>query len=347
MFVVGRVLDPQGKPVPNATVAISLRRKLLFAGPDSEGAFPAPAGHGASDASGRFRLDAARTSSAHHAEFGAIALAPGYGIGWADLDPGEDQPAAEIRLVPEQVIEGRLFDVQGQPVPARWSRSTAIRRHSHRSYSRQAVEDRWEGPHRWWGRVYDLPGWPKPATTDADGRFILHGIGRGLYAKLSVLDPRFAPQTIEVATDAPAGVKTLKAALLPARTVTGRVTYADSGRPAVMPGCTPVRAGRQGGYRYLTIETDADGRFRVSVAAGDRPMPRSVLLRVSRTLASGKTSHGPRGRPSRSSTWHCPAGCSSVARSPRRTPVGPWRTPWSSSPRPPREPPPPGGADGP
>ena len=50
-------------------------------------------------------------------EFGATALAPGYGVGWADLDPDEDQPSAEIRLMPEQVIEGRLFDVHGQPVP--------------------------------------------------------------------------------------------------------------------------------------------------------------------------------------------------------------------------------------
>ena len=67
MYVVGRVVDPQGKPVPNATVNLSARRKLLFASPGSEGCFPAPAGHGASDASGRFRFDAARVSSAHHA----------------------------------------------------------------------------------------------------------------------------------------------------------------------------------------------------------------------------------------------------------------------------------------
>ena len=81
MFVVGRVLDPQGKPVPDATVAISLRRKLLFAVLGSEGGRPAPAGHGASDTSGQFRFDAARMSSAHHAQFDATAWAPGYGIG--------------------------------------------------------------------------------------------------------------------------------------------------------------------------------------------------------------------------------------------------------------------------
>ena len=234
MYVVGRVLDPQDKPVPNATVNLSARRKLLFASAGSEGCFPAPAGHGASDASGRFRFDAARVSSAHHAQFGATALAPGYGVGWAELDPDEDQPSAEIRLMPEQVIEGRLFDVHGQPVPGAVVSVSAIWRTLAPTVLAQGrdIENHLEGPLLWWGRVHDGPGWPKPVTTDADGRFELHGIGRGVYARLGVFDPRFAPQTIEVATDAPAGVKTLKAALLPARTLTGRVTYADTGRPA-------------------------------------------------------------------------------------------------------------------
>ena len=47
-----------------------------------------------------------------------------------DLDPDADQPAADITLRPEQVIQGRLFDVQGRPVQARCrSRSNACRFH--------------------------------------------------------------------------------------------------------------------------------------------------------------------------------------------------------------------------
>jgi len=38
-----------------------------------------------------------------------------HGVGWANLDPDADQPEAEIRLNPEQVIQGRLFDLQGRP----------------------------------------------------------------------------------------------------------------------------------------------------------------------------------------------------------------------------------------
>ena len=271
MFVVGRVLDPTGKPVPNATVGVSMRRKLLFAGVASEGVFPAPAGHGTSDASGRFQLDAARTSSAHHSEFGATALAPGYGVGWADLDRDEDQPSAEIQLMPEQVIEGRLFDIDGQPAPGVVVSVCSIRRDLPPIAPGQGQSrERSEEISRWWGRVNDLPGWPKPATTDAEGRFRLHGIGRGQHAGLSVLDPRFAPQTIEIVTDADADVKTLKAVLQPTRTVTGRVSYADTGRPAPNAKVRISSNDGRGGVRLVSAETDAEGRFRVSPMPGDR-----------------------------------------------------------------------------
>jgi hypothetical protein len=259
-----------------------MRRKLLFAGMDSERSFPAPVGHGASDASGRFRLDAARASSAHHAKVGATAIAPGYGVGWADLDPDEDQPSADITLQLEQVIEGRLFGVQGQPAPGVVVSVSSVSRALPPMVMGQGrVLERSEGVSHWWGRAVDLPGWPRPAMTDAEGRFTLHGIGHGLRATLSVLDPRFAPQTIEVATDAPAGVKTLKAALLPTRTLTGRVTYAGTGRPAPRARVGISVSVGQGGLRSLTAEADAEGRFRASPMPGDR-------LRVSARPTEGE-----------------------------------------------------------
>ena len=78
--------------------------------------WPSAIGQAASDGSGRFRLDAPRISSSRHYQVGAVAIAPGYGAGWVELDPDADQPAADITLRPEQVIQGRLFDVQGRPV---------------------------------------------------------------------------------------------------------------------------------------------------------------------------------------------------------------------------------------
>ena len=94
--------------------------------------FNIPLADGRADGSGRFRIDAPGTSSTRHNYFGAVAMAPGYGIGWVTLDPDDDQPAAEISLRPEQVIQGRLFNVQGRPVPD-------VRRHRPTGPSRAAA----------------------------------------------------------------------------------------------------------------------------------------------------------------------------------------------------------------
>ena len=128
MFVVGRVLDPQGKPVPNASVMVYARSMILRMDAPAERLYPKELGRASSDGSGRFRVDVPRTSSSRHDEFGAVALAPGYGAGWVELDPDADRPTADITLRPEQVIHGRLFDLQGQPARDVKLSVTAIRR---------------------------------------------------------------------------------------------------------------------------------------------------------------------------------------------------------------------------
>ena len=72
-------------------------------------------GRGETDADGHFRIDALRTSADGFFEVYALAAAPGFGLGWVPLNADAKQPAAEIRLRPEQVIRGKLFDVHGQP----------------------------------------------------------------------------------------------------------------------------------------------------------------------------------------------------------------------------------------
>jgi hypothetical protein len=115
MFVVGRVLDPNGKPVPNATTLVYARSKALGHTPSASRMEPVPIADARADGSGRFRIDAPRTSSSRYDTFGAVAIAPGYGAGWIALDPDADEPTADITLRPEQVIQGRLFDLQGRP----------------------------------------------------------------------------------------------------------------------------------------------------------------------------------------------------------------------------------------
>ena len=102
------------------------------------------------------------------------------------------------------------------------------------------------------------PAWPRPMTTDAEGRFTVRGVGQNLHAVLTVHHPRFAHQTIQVDTDDDAESKTVTAALAPPQIVNVRVTYADTGQPVPH---APLRVLASRGRVAMVdeSETDADG----------------------------------------------------------------------------------------
>ncbi len=272
MFVLGRVLDPQGKPVPGAKVMASTRPKFSGSNFGFDGLNLNVIGHADANESGRFRLDAPRTSSSRDDEFMAVAAAPGFGVGWAEIDPDEDQPAADISLRPEQLIHGRLYDLKGGPAQGVAVSVSGIRRVLvPDSPGRDPLRIRFGGPNYWWDRINDIPAWPRPTITDADGRFTINGVGRGVTTQLSVVDPRFALQMIDVQPDEASGAKSVTIALQPARIFNGRVMYADTGKP-VPRGQVQISArgaGRQPVSLPTSFLTDADGRFRANTPPGD------------------------------------------------------------------------------
>ena len=339
MFVVGRVLDPQGKPVPGATIMVHARN-LTPGRPSIH--FPSsaklvPLGDARADGSGRFRIDTPRTSSSHHEDFGAVAIAPGYGAGWVALDPDDDQPAAEISLRPEQVIHGRLFDVQGRPVPdvrvsVRWIDSELPLARARAGLQNRSVLRR-DGVSYWARDAHDYPAWPRPTTTDSEGRFTVRGVGQNLHAALTVHHPRFAHQTIKIDTDDDEESKTVTAALTAPQIVNVRVTYADTGQPVPH---APLRViGRPGGDR--TFRRIRDRRRRAGphqfLSDGDAdtiswPFPR----KDSHTSWPAGVSAGPEARSSRPSTSAFSGASWSRAGSLRRAPASLSRGPWSTSP---------------
>src|SRR5262249_49085225 len=115
MTVAGRVLDPAGKPVAGASVDIIGRPRRPLLDADVVMDRLVLLGRGTTDDEGRFRLDAARTSSGGYFAAYALAAAPGFGLGWVELNADSARPAAELRLRPEQVIRGKLVDISGRP----------------------------------------------------------------------------------------------------------------------------------------------------------------------------------------------------------------------------------------
>ena len=289
MFVIGRVLDPAGKPVPNATTMVYARSKALGISLLQDQLYPIPIGDARADGSGRFRLDAPRTSSSRHDIVGAVAIAPGYGVGCVDLDPDADHPAADITLRREQVIHGRLFDVQGRPIPDVAISVSGVRPDVGPEPLTLALM-RFEGNVTfWWANANDFPAWPKPATTDALGHFTVHGVGRNMHAFLTARHPRFALHEFTVETDNGAESKPMTLALEPAKIISGRVTYGDTGKP-VAHAKVAIQAREPKPRPFSFFETDADGRFRTNPPSGERyhiatwPPPGQPYLMLSRNL---------------------------------------------------------------
>ncbi len=199
--------------------------------------------------------------------FGAIALAPGHGVGWVELNPDADQPTADITLRREQVIHGRLLDLQGQPVPNVTLAVALIRRIPPPGQVR--ARSRLDGVLYSWTKINDVPAWPRPVMTDPEGHFTLRGLGRGLNAVLTVHHPRFALQRIEIEPDGTSESRSMTVALMPAQVVTGRVTYADTGEGVPH---APLEVTSSHGRAGIPaeFETDAEGRFRVTPAPADR-----------------------------------------------------------------------------
>ena len=262
MTVAGRVLDPSGKPVRGAPVDVIGRPRAPWVGTDDSMDRHLLLGRGSTGHDGRFRLDASRTSSVRFFEVYALTTAPGYGLGWAALNPDADQPAADIRLQPDQPIQGRLVAISGQPAAAVEIRVAYVR---HRYISGPI-----DGLSFWDDPPEGLRTWPGPVKTDDQGRFTLAGIGRGFEVFLGVQDLRFARLSLHLPADDREGPREVTLALQPATIIEGRAVAADTGQP-IPDAVIAVAAGRGEFGAMFTMKFRADdrGRFTANPSPGD------------------------------------------------------------------------------
>jgi RNA polymerase sigma factor (sigma-70 family) len=272
MTVTGRVLDPAGKPASGVPVDLIAAPRGPAAGTDVQrGAFKL-LGQSTADNDGRFRIDAARASAARLLNVYVLAGAAGTGssFGCTKVHPDVEQAAIEMHLRPEQVIRGRLVDLSGQPaagVEVCFSRVQSV--------SPLAGGGNFDGLDLGVGYVWPVPprearAWPKTVKSDAQGRFTLAGVGRGLSVTLFVNDPRFAQQRFDFQSADRDETKEVTLALHPATIIEGRALAADTGRP-IADAVISVRAsfGLGGGMFTTKFRADDEGRFKISPYSGD------------------------------------------------------------------------------
>jgi beta-lactamase regulating signal transducer with metallopeptidase domain/protocatechuate 3,4-dioxygenase beta subunit len=310
MTIKGRVVDQEGRPVAGATVASARYRRggIGLSGRDAD---RQEIDRVVTDADGRFEatiIDSEGGSDPNPADpnrWGRpaiVAWAPGFGPAWPRTlarEVTEDQP---IRLVRDDVpISGRLVDLEGRPVAA-----ASVRVDSLWAGESPAAIDRWlkaldsgpvdgeRPPSHYFPISQECPGTEAPvaaarATTDADGRFRLSGLGRDRMAILDITGPTIAMRRVQVVTRKMANVQgrhldepglkdptyygaspTIVAE--PGRPIEGVVADADTKAP--IPGAI-VTAMQLSGSLWnieglITAATDAEGRYRlIGLPKGD------------------------------------------------------------------------------
>ncbi len=91
------------------------------------------------------------------------------------------------RCGPSRSSAGRLFDLKGRPVPG-----VALKVHWVCHVAREEGGEPLSPsglPPGIPGMIF--PGWPEPAISDPEGRFVLRGWAAGLQIRIEVDDPRF------------------------------------------------------------------------------------------------------------------------------------------------------------
>jgi hypothetical protein len=222
MTVSGRVLDPDGKPLAGAAVAVTARQGLFLCSWEGWAAHRNEVlGQGVSDADGRFRLVVPRTDpNMTVRNLRVVATTAAYGLAWKALDPNAEQAEAEVRLSAPQSVRGRLVGIQGEP-------AAGVTVHVVRVTRKPGVGEREDD-----AALRPPAALKLTATTDDKGEFVLRGFGPDVKLEMEIWDPRYERKDEWfVNTGDKKESENLHLVLAPGRCVEGRVVYEDTGKP--------------------------------------------------------------------------------------------------------------------
>jgi RNA polymerase sigma factor (sigma-70 family) len=244
--VRGKVVDPDGKALSGARVGV-LTQHPVDAGEARTGGPWLRLD--TTDGKGNFRLIVQRPMPKSWSPPVVVAESPGYGVAWQPLDPGTNETDAVLRLPPERLLRGHVLDAQGKPASG--------------ALVQVAYVSAPGGGSSLWPCASPGPTWPASVITDAQGRFVLRGLGNGVQVSLDIRHDQSAPQSVLVKSNAQ-DAEEVRVSLSPARVLSTRVAYGDTGKPV-----PHARLSISWSSGSLTTEfrTGADGRLEL------RPYP--------------------------------------------------------------------------
>jgi RNA polymerase sigma factor (sigma-70 family) len=255
--VTARVLNADAKPLAKAAVALVGYTGGTGRGGDLLAEHTRVLAQGQTDADGRLRLAAPGASLEGVKGLYLLARAPGHALDLERLNPARATAEVSLSLKPERLARGRLVDLQGQPaagvaVSVGWV-----------GLLKNGLSDGMSATQA----VRGLAVWPEAVRTDAQGRFVVHGLGDTGTASLVVEDDRYAPQAMHF--DAKELDKEINRSLAPAQLIEGQVLQADTGKPVPHALLTVYSSNEElGSYIGRGGKADAQGRFRLHPNAG-------------------------------------------------------------------------------
>jgi protocatechuate 3,4-dioxygenase beta subunit len=316
LVIAGRVLLPDGRPAAGAHVQVD-----LYQFDSKRRGFPSDLlkqwtslASIVTDSEGRFRQSIERDWKAEkRSRIEVTALAPGYGFATPDSFAPARNRSLELKLVADEPVRGRVLDLQGRPVAGA---RLDIRRIC---CSTPRLVDRWlaalppnpvfggygfvnndEAPLMYGiGSTPHFPGGISTpsnavvpvATTDAEGRFEIHGLGRDRLIFFRLTGPSLATSEVRVLTRSGKVLRfehvinpgqefiyapTFDYAAGPGITLEGTVTDEDSAAPlgGVAIECQATEGLWGGNQGFLSTTTDERGHYRIE---GVNPIAKSTL----------------------------------------------------------------------
>jgi RNA polymerase sigma factor (sigma-70 family) len=282
-MITGTVLAPDGNPLPGAEVfwlgyprsqpAVNAMPKGLKYRPED---FLKTLSGASTDRAGRFELTAEFDDHAFRGQEVVVkAKDAGVFSRWVfgqSMGKGAGDPEQfKIQLRKSVTIEGRLLSPAGTPAKGVTVSLESVEDGKNEPESEGFVANRFGDDD-----AFRPDFWPRPWTTDNDGRFRIEGVvPEKMFAWLNFRHPDFAADGLHVSTGAPVnsplrdlGLEPVDARfthiLQPARPVAGIVTDEETGQPlaGVLVEMMPLRL--TGASKTVRTTTDASGRFRAA-----------------------------------------------------------------------------------